>query len=563
MKRYGSAGALALVVVGFVLRVRGLSEYWLNPDEGIDYGILTAGSFGDFWTGVIANAHPPLYYLVLRGAGFLTWDFVWLRGTSLLFGTAAIWLFWLLGRELGGRGRAGTASGLVAAGLLAVNAEAITHSQVLRPYALVVFLLAAALHQLLRYRSEPNRRNLIGYGVLLSLAVLCHYSAALALAAFSALIVYDWIRGWDRVAWKRLVRGHAVPVLIFAGLYAAQVGTMLDSDLMELAFGPEGWLSAWLVQSPADAWNSLVSYQILLLPPSLRFRAALLMLTAIAVSALARDKSVAVLAGTALLAALAASALGVYPFGPTRHNAWLMVFTVPALGVLGGHLVAAGRRKGLLASGVLLAVLFAGAPLERALIGPSYASDALLRQATDEKVLKRVELAALVVNQLGREGEPRIILMSEQSYNLMMPLYAGARDQAQYSADSALFRFSYGAREVVVARRWDWETADDVSDLLTSLPNALPGLIRDEPWRVLLVAGGWGSRLFTQLPEFDARGALFDQAYAIGSDTEGRPSARVLAVVIDPDALTGSPRAEPSGVARDESGLASNGSRRE
>ena len=107
MKRYGSAGALALVVVGFVLRVRGLSEYWLNPDEGIDYGILTAGSFGDFWTGVIANAHPPLYYLVLRGAGFLTWDFVWLRGTSLLFGTAAIWLFWLLGRELGGAGKGG------------------------------------------------------------------------------------------------------------------------------------------------------------------------------------------------------------------------------------------------------------------------------------------------------------------------------------------------------------------------------------------------------------------------------------------------------------------------
>jgi hypothetical protein len=93
LERYGSAGALALLALGFVLRARGLSEYWLNPDEGIYYAILTAGSFGDCWTEIIANAHLPLYYLLLRGAGFLTWDFVWLRGTSLLSGTASIWLF--------------------------------------------------------------------------------------------------------------------------------------------------------------------------------------------------------------------------------------------------------------------------------------------------------------------------------------------------------------------------------------------------------------------------------------------------------------------------------------
>lgn len=139
----------------------------------------------------------------------------------------------------------------------------------LRPYTLIVCLLAAALHQLLRYRSELNRRGLIGYGVLLSLAVLCHYSAALAIAAFSALIAYDWINWADRMAWKRLVSAQVILVLIFSGLYAVQVGTTLESDLMELSFGPEGWLSAWLVQSPADVWTSLVSCQILVLPPGL------------------------------------------------------------------------------------------------------------------------------------------------------------------------------------------------------------------------------------------------------------------------------------------------------
>ena len=97
----------------------------------------------------------------------------------------------------------------------------------------------------------------MAYAVLLNLAALCHYSAALAIAAFSGLIAYDGLNGSDRAAWKRLVSIHLIPVLIFAGLYATQVRTTLESDLMGLAFRPEGWLSAWLVTSPADAWNSI------------------------------------------------------------------------------------------------------------------------------------------------------------------------------------------------------------------------------------------------------------------------------------------------------------------
>ena len=51
---------------------------------------------------VTANAHPPAFYLVLRGVGFLTWDPKWLRAVSMLFGVAAIWAFWLVGHSQGG-----------------------------------------------------------------------------------------------------------------------------------------------------------------------------------------------------------------------------------------------------------------------------------------------------------------------------------------------------------------------------------------------------------------------------------------------------------------------------
>ncbi|MDH3423925.1 MAG: hypothetical protein OEN00_13100, partial [Gemmatimonadota bacterium] len=60
--------------MGFALRLTGLSEYWVNPDEGIYYSTLTRVSSREFWAEVMANAHPPAFYVLLRGLGALTWD---------------------------------------------------------------------------------------------------------------------------------------------------------------------------------------------------------------------------------------------------------------------------------------------------------------------------------------------------------------------------------------------------------------------------------------------------------------------------------------------------------
>ena len=78
MARHGTL--IAILVVAVALRLPGLGEWWLNPDEGIYYSILTRLQFTDFIAEVAENAHPPLYYLLLRGLRILTWDFVWLRG---------------------------------------------------------------------------------------------------------------------------------------------------------------------------------------------------------------------------------------------------------------------------------------------------------------------------------------------------------------------------------------------------------------------------------------------------------------------------------------------------
>lgn len=212
-----------------------------------------------------ADAHPPAFYLLLRGVGYLTWDFVALRWVPLLFGAAAVWAFWLVGRELGGRGPAGVVAGVVAAGWLAVSPDAIVLSQVLRPYTMVVFFLAAALATLLRYRRDPTDGRLVAYTVFLVLAILTHYSAALALGTFSLLVIHDAVSGQSRGRPLRfLLIAHAVPCLLFVGLYLVHVSSTLDSPLMDRALGAGGWREGspghrdagpfWASRSSPSSW---------------------------------------------------------------------------------------------------------------------------------------------------------------------------------------------------------------------------------------------------------------------------------------------------------------------
>ncbi|MDH3207848.1 MAG: glycosyltransferase family 39 protein [Gemmatimonadota bacterium] len=530
-ERYGTSIAIALVIVGFVLRARGLSEYWLNPDEGIYYSTLTRDSIGAFWAEVSANAHPPLFYLVMRGVGLLTWDFVWLRVVSLISGTVAIWAFWLVGRELGGRGRAGVVAGLVSATLLSINAYAVTLSQVIRPYMMMLALLALGLFHLLRYRSDPSGRRLALYAACLVPAVLIHYSAVLALAGFCIVAAYYALtRTVEVAALRRLALVQIAPALVFVALYMRHVATIIDSDLMGDALDADGWLTPWLVATPGDAWYSFATFQAFHVPPDFRGRAALLLLVALAV-ALARDRLVAVITGAGLTIALTASVLGLYPFGPTRHDAWLIVFTLPALGWLVGCMIELGPRAARIGAGVLAVALVAGGPLERV-----FGADLDQRYATEEQVIRQSDLATMVVSQMDPQVGPATVLMTEQSYNLLMPLYVEQRQDARFSPDSTLFAFPYGSRMVVVARKWDWDGLDDAVRTIANLPS-VPGLRGPSNAPVLVMAGGWGSLLFADIPRLEASGALLEAVRVLGRDAAGRPTVRMMGMVLDGSAI--------------------------
>jgi Dolichyl-phosphate-mannose-protein mannosyltransferase len=487
--------------VALATRLSGLSEWWLNPDEGIYYSILTRADFSGFWQEVVANAHPPLYYLLLRGLGVFTWDFFWFRMFSVGCGIVAVVAVWAVARELGGEGVRGSVAAFLSALLLALAPGAIDLSQVMRPYMLQLALLSGALLCLLRSRNDPRWWPLVGFSALTSLALLTHYSSVLAYGVLGLLVLRHAIDpGTDRTHLRRLAGAQVVPAAVIVALYFLHIRPLAESALAGEALG--GWLSPYMIDSVGDAWLSVLGFQHLLTGPWLRGPFALLLLVSIGLSVYLREFRVVVMVAGALLVASAAAALGAYPFGSTRHSAWLMTFLVPALGWLGAMLVTIppGRWVGGAATspqartvGVVAAVtvllLATGGPVGD-LIGASRAP-----WAPPDRVLRQDNLTR-IVDVLDPSSGPELMLMSAQTFYLLLPFYPEEREEARYSPDGTVSHFSYGEREVVASTAWDFSiqtgptAPGDLGRFVTTALDAFPDLDMETRSATLLV-GGW------------------------------------------------------------------------
>jgi hypothetical protein len=511
--RYGGLALVLSVALG--LRVRGLTEWWLNPDEGIYYSTLTRADSAGFWTELMANAHPPLYYVVLRIVGLFTWDFVAFRSVSVLCGLGAVVGVWAVGRELAGRGTRGEVAGLCGALLVAVSPSAIELSQVVRPYMLQVALLSAALYFLLRYRRAPSPPHLAWYVAFVVLALLTHYSSVLAVGVFALAVAFDGSeRGFHRSEWKAMAVAHLAPALVVGLLYALHLRQLSASPLADDALN--GWLSYYMVDSPRTAWLGLLGYQWLVVPDWARAPAALLLLGACGVAIARRDPVPALMGLGALGVAVTAAALHAYPFGATRHDAWLLAFTVPVLGWLAAHVVEMSLPRAALAMGGVAAVLAAGAPLGDVL-GADEAP-----WAPSERVLRQDNVARMVAF-LDPQAEPDLILMSSQTFYLLLPFYPSEREQAVFAPDGAVFHFPYGARRVLVSSAWDFTAgpdADAAGHLVGTIARAdaaFPELSLGGREDALLLVGGWRPPLIDELHSLSGpEPAVLDAPYVPG-----------------------------------------------
>jgi hypothetical protein len=518
LARYWRPAVLAVVAAAVVLRLPWPSAWWLNPDEGIYYWIITHARFADFWADAMATAHPPLYFLLLRAVAFLTTDFAWLRSVALLSGVAAVYAFIVLGREVGGDGTRGRLTGLLAGILLAASPRAIALSQVVRPYMLLLLLLAAALFFLLRFLRLRSNGLLVGYAACASLALTLHYSAVGALGVFGLLVVADGARsGFGRPEWRRLGLAQLVPGFTLVGLYVWHLRGLMGSAIADQAL--EGWLSAYLVRGPPDVWLGLVGVHSSLVGDALAASATLLTVVGLGWAGWTRRWTVLLMGGAAIALATIGAVAGLYPFGATRHAAWLIAFLGPTLAwavatmlmEVPGARVATMPHPGAPAPAARPAR--AQHPLARAapvlllvalLVGAGPLGSVLDSERRPREISERVLQVAHVdamSEVLSPRGGPRLVLMSTETYQLLAPLFVDRTHAVEASSRGGLLHFPWGVREVVVLPGRDFaalprELARS-NHLYTATRRATEEFGIEGPAEgesLLVLAGGWYSQ---------------------------------------------------------------------
>ncbi|MBI2953543.1 MAG: glycosyltransferase family 39 protein [Chloroflexi bacterium] len=177
----------AILLVAFAVRVFWLGNQSLWTDEGYSWA-HTNGSLRDVFERVrIATSQAPFYFLLLWG-----WRHVFdateigLRSLSVVTGTLAVWLTWLVADRILGR------RGALWAGLLsALSPLWVYYAQDARPYALSSALAAGTfLFALEAFQKRSIRFGwAFGYALVAAASVWTHYLAAFGVLA-TVLVVH-------------------------------------------------------------------------------------------------------------------------------------------------------------------------------------------------------------------------------------------------------------------------------------------------------------------------------------------------------------------------------------
>ena len=486
--------ALGIAVMGLVARLSGISEWWLNPDEGIYYSMLTWEEAAPFLQEMMGNAHPPLYYLATRVFGFLTTDFVVIRGFSVVLGTAAIFAAWLAGRELASPHGFGNLAGLVAAVLVAVSPGAIVMSQLIRPYMMQLTLVLLAFFFLLHALRNTGRGSFLWYSAFLSLAIGTHYSSVLVMGVFAVVILCQLISsGISRGRLIRLFAAHLPPGLIFVGLYLLHLRPHLIGSALA-AEALEGWLGPQMIDSVGDAAHHFLGFAVYWFGPWLAIPATVLWIAGLGLSLRAGSSIALAMNLSAVGIAVIAAAAGLYPFGACRHTAWLVGFFSIAVGCSWAQIWTLLPQLRVVVVAVTVVLALVGQHVARFEgIGGQFFFPA------QERVLKRSDVKR-IREALTDTAGPEPVLMSLQSYYLLLPFYVEGRSSSDFSTEAPFFSFSWNSHTVVVVRSWNLSTHPDAigepNHLYTfaeSVDRLMPELRLAEQHQAFVVFGGWAS----------------------------------------------------------------------
>jgi len=205
--------ALGLRLPGFTSSPIELLEYTYGPGSNpIVEDIEEAPNLLDHLIrpSSLEVTHPPIYHWLLGALGALSSGEWILRVPALIASLLSIVLCWMLFR------RFSVATGLVAAGGLAVVAPAVHFGADATPYALVAAIALGSLLALLRALESGDRRMWLLWTTILAFGGLCHYSVAPIAFAQAAVLATMVVLRIRKRSWLRHGREAIFAVLALA-----------------------------------------------------------------------------------------------------------------------------------------------------------------------------------------------------------------------------------------------------------------------------------------------------------------------------------------------------------
>lgn len=367
--------AVLITLLGLLARLWTASGTFLNPDEALHFRLANQLTLALAYQAGLTASHPPLLTLLLYFWRVLGTSELWLRLPSVLAGAAFCWMFYKwLSKAAGGL------AGLIGLLLIAFLPPIILLAAEVRQYALLLAFLASALYSLDEAFAENSPGRMAVFSLCLYLAMLSHYSAflfAAALGIYALLRIFTERPPTAAVAPWVIGQLGAVALAVF--LYKTHISTLGAGQSRTVL---QGWMSEfYLRRSYFDsahgnpmlflAGHSVGVFQYFF--GQLVIGDAMALLFVLGVVLLFRGKSFSedrtstrglgiflllpfAIAGCASLAHL-------YPYGGTRHVAFLIIPGVAGVSVAMARLASGRWTRGLaIAACVLVACITFGKP---------------------------------------------------------------------------------------------------------------------------------------------------------------------------------------------------------
>jgi hypothetical protein len=368
-----------IVVAGFLVRVWAASGTYLNPDEAMHFTVANRDSLKLAYQASLSLSHPPLMIFVLHFWRGLGTSELLLRFPSILAGSAFCWIAYKwLGMLLE------RTTCLLALVFMTFLPSMIALSTEVRQYPLLLVFCAGAGYLLEKALAKNSWVLMAVSSLSLYLAMLSHYSAFLFAATLSTYTMLRMVRRPPRrnvfLTWAIAQLGS---VSLAALLYQTHLSILGKPGSEGLTQEQDFYLrNSYLVSSHMNPLLFACArtggvFQYVFSQLVLGDLAFLLFLAGVVI--LWKDKKgrwlqaereacdgklLAILLTLPFAVTCAAALAGKYPYGGTRHSAWLIPFALAGVSLAVAGLFAE-RPLRAISLGVLIVGLCHAFPAHR------------------------------------------------------------------------------------------------------------------------------------------------------------------------------------------------------